>query len=854
MAGAFSIFGSLFLSDRASATLKKVDKGIARLQSNSQRFGEGVRGVSQGVFAIGAAATAASIPINKSIGIAGGFEFQMAKVKSITKGTAAELASMEGAVKFVGLTTSKSALQAASALELISQAGFDAKDSISLLPKVVTLSEAGSLDLASATSILTSSTRALAGSFEGTLNITERAAQLTDLMAFSQANSNTTILKLGKTFELVAPAIAGLNIPIEQVTAGISALSNRGLGATRSGTSLAAMYDRLLKPTKSMAKELLSLGLLDGKGSRITKIKDLPINDLPQLLRTLSTGINKIVNPNVKAGFIARMFGTRGRRAFSSLVAEGADEIERFANEAKGAVGFAKEVAIQRLDNFIGQWIILKSAVESFAIEVGNTFIKGDKGLVPILKAVTNRVREFAAAFSFANGNLDAFGENKSLTDKQLELIAFAGGFQKGVEDGIDALKRFGKQVEEFFGIFRGEGEDANRSLGELVGKFLTFSIVLGPAFLGIAAMGLALGGLSNAVRGVLQIFIALGGGKVLAGLISIGKVIWANNVGTRVLAFSWGLVKKSILLASRAMLAFLASPVMLPVISLLAIATMLILIARNWDRAKEAGRSFIDEITRVATDFASNALGMIGSALKFVFIDVLWEGVKLAGSTLLNGLKLIGNLLTGDMEGVKQNLMDIWSDFGGFFDKLFSDSLPNLAKNFGKSLINFVLAPAKLIMSFIKNMLSFLADISNDAFPGMSKFLDERVKNFDKLVNEDTGANVVKLFENRNKGSEFQSRDLPFDLEKRVGLSALNQTALTQSGAVPSTPAVENQSVQQPPIYLTLQNVTTLDGEVISRSVAKRSVENSQRRGVTLPDDGKGLIINNGIFATGVP
>lgn len=68
-----------------------------------------------------------------------------------------------------------------------------------------------------------------------------------------------------------------------------------------------------------------------------------------------------------------------------------------------------------------------------------------------------------------------------------------------------------------------------------------------------------------------------------------------------------------------------------------------------------------------------------------------------------------------------------------------------------------------------------------------------------------------------------------------------------------PSAAAPANVNVNQPPINLTIENITKLDGKELNRSMTKQQIENSERAGMNATNPkNRQMLQNNGGLAAG--
>lgn len=142
----FSLMATIGIDD------SQFTRGISRAETSATNFGKKMGGIgkkialfSAPIFAMGTAAAKAG----------SNFESAMSNVAAIADTTAENIELLKAKAKEMGATTSKSATDAANALSYMALAGWDTEESISSLEPVLRLSEAGAMDLAKTSDLVT---------------------------------------------------------------------------------------------------------------------------------------------------------------------------------------------------------------------------------------------------------------------------------------------------------------------------------------------------------------------------------------------------------------------------------------------------------------------------------------------------------------------------------------------------------------------------------------------------------------------------------------------------------------------------------------------------------------------------
>ncbi|MGE4417777.1 MAG: phage tail tape measure protein [Marinobacterium sp.] len=311
----------------------------------------------------------------QSIGSAARFERQMNRVEAVTNATAEEMAVLEKAAEEAGSTTEYSAVQAAEGLEILARAGFNASQSVELLPSVLAVAAAEGVDLATA-----------AGLVSDTLAVMQmevgKGAKVTDILAKGSSLANTRMTDLGLAISYAGQYAKPANLDLEKLVAILDVLANNSLRGERGGTGLRAVLAQLSDPAS--------------KASQAIKRLNLPTDDFIGLIEGL-----KQKGPEATEAINA--FGIEAGPALRALISAGAEGITEFEQKLRDVDGAAKQMAKTATDDLPGGIKEAESAWDGLI----KTFGK------PLLKPLTELARDLAAKFREMNqdGNLKAWGD-----------------------------------------------------------------------------------------------------------------------------------------------------------------------------------------------------------------------------------------------------------------------------------------------------------------------------------------------------------------------------------------------------------------------------------------------------------
>lgn len=223
-------------SDELTKSLRRQRDSIEETKRAHARVRETVSNVSDRFKKTGAVMMATSGSIlgaSSKVGIE--FEASMSKVQAVMGATPAQLKQLEKSAREAGAKTTKSASEAANALEYMALAGWGVKEAQEALMPVLKLSEAGAMDLGLTSDLVTDSMSALG------LEISKIGQsglnKYLDQVAKTSNSSNTSIQQLMEGLIIVGGTAKNLNVPMEELNAIMGVMANRGLKGLNENSS-----------------------------------------------------------------------------------------------------------------------------------------------------------------------------------------------------------------------------------------------------------------------------------------------------------------------------------------------------------------------------------------------------------------------------------------------------------------------------------------------------------------------------------------------------------------------------------------------------------------------------------------
>lgn len=336
------------------------------------------------------------------------FERQMNRVEAATGATAEEMRILTEAAEEAGSTTEFTATQAGEGLEILARAGFNARQSVELLPSVLAVATSEGVGLSEAAGLISDTVSVMQ------LEIS-KGARATDVLARGSNLANTRMTDLGNAISYTGAFAREADLDLEQLVAILDVLARNSLRGERAGTGLRAILAQLQDPASKASKAVAELGI--------------PTDNFIQLIEGL-----RQAGPEATKAINA--FGIEAGPALRALIAEGAEGIGEFEDKLRSADGAAKQMADTTSDDLIGSARGFTSAWDAVRKTLSNPTLEPLAGLLDL---VAGKFREMKEA-----GNLRVWGE---ITATAINRVA--GGLQIIYNTATFATKAIGTFVAQ---------------------------------------------------------------------------------------------------------------------------------------------------------------------------------------------------------------------------------------------------------------------------------------------------------------------------------------------------------------------------------------------------------------------
>ena len=382
-----------------------------------QNFSELADAAAKLAAAAGAALTAAAGYV---VNVGQKFEASMSKVQALSGATGEDFERLSAAAKEMGASTSKTASQAADALGYMALAGWKTEQMLGGLEPILRASEAGGMDLARCSDLVTDSMSAMGIAVQD-------LGHYLDVVAKAQSSSNTSMEQLLEAYVNVGGSLRNLNVDIEESATLLGTLANRGKKGAEAGTALSSIIVNLIGANKSAKTAMDELGISawDSNGNFI---------GLTETLELLGDTLKNLDNDEIENNFVAKIGGKTQLDTLQALLSgvnEEYDDLFKVLNDCAGA---SEEAAKTMQQNLTGSMTMFGSALEGVGIEIYESFKE------PLTQAVNEGTDMLSGLVSRVSDG-DLSGTVEKIAQSFGKLVLSVEDF--AINDGLPALLNF---------------------------------------------------------------------------------------------------------------------------------------------------------------------------------------------------------------------------------------------------------------------------------------------------------------------------------------------------------------------------------------------------------------------------
>ena len=320
---------------KGDKSLKKLDKTVGDNFRNVGNY-RGALGKLSGAFASLGIAMGGAMIIKNVFGVIKDFDQAQANLASVLGVSRDQMKGLTEQSKELGATTRFTASQVSELQLEFAKLGFEQEQIEKMTGSVLDLAGATGAELGESASIVGATMRGFG------LDASE-TQRVTDVMAKSFSSSSLDMSKFSTAMASVAPVAKLSGKSIEETTALIGTLTDRGIDASTAGTGLRNMF---LKSKKA--------GL------------------------TFDEALEKINTSTDKSATAMELFGVRGA-TLGVVLAENGKDVENLTGKLKDAEGATAEMAEMQKNTLAGSLDLLQSAWEGMILSMDEAGGVGEK-------------------------------------------------------------------------------------------------------------------------------------------------------------------------------------------------------------------------------------------------------------------------------------------------------------------------------------------------------------------------------------------------------------------------------------------------------------------------------------------
>lgn len=382
----------------------------------------------KGLTAYTAGVTGAAAAVGKfSVDAGATFEQSLSELQAISQADTDTMKEFSKAAQQMGRTTSKTASESAQALKYMALAGWDTEEMLVGLQPMIKASEAGGMDLATASDLITDSLAAYGKSAQD-------MEQYLDILTAAQSSSNSSLQQMLEAYVEVGGTFKNLNVPMEESAGVLGILADRGIKGSEAGNKLSSALVNLVGANKNAAGAMADLGVSawDENGEFI---------GLSNTVSLLGDKLSQLTDEEM-VKFEAKIGGKMQIDTLQALIAGTSDEYGELIERLENSKGALNETAETMLNNFNGAVTLMKSALEGLGISIFETF---KSPLTDSVKQLTEWVGDMAYV-------IEQGGSVVGITKK------ISAEFRESLRKGINDARKVIPDITEIFNQFILEG------------------------------------------------------------------------------------------------------------------------------------------------------------------------------------------------------------------------------------------------------------------------------------------------------------------------------------------------------------------------------------------------------------
>lgn len=434
---------------KMSKQLKESGENIEKMGDKLQNAGTHMNNVGNKLIALSAPMVAFS---GYAVKAGVDFEKSMSKTGALANASASEIELLSNAAKEMGESIAgASATEIADSFGYLALAGYNVNEMLSAIEPNVKASIAWGADMATNADGVTDSLSALGLRAEDT-------ARYLDVLTQAQNSSNTSGQELLEAYKVAGGMFRDWNTPLEESTALLGILANRGIKGAEAGTSLNSILINLMGTTSTTGAAMKALGVqtYDAQGN---------FRGVETVLKEVGKSMGNM-NQQQEDMLSSMLGGKTQIDTLKALLAGLGDEYDTLKSTISDSGGALEKMYKTMSSTTAGQIETFKSKLESLGLQLADHLLPHinnllDKGMALIdwfasLDDETQKTIVSTALFATATGGalkviggftsniggvVKAFG---SLKKSLGESVVATDGATKGVGSLVAGINKLG--------------------------------------------------------------------------------------------------------------------------------------------------------------------------------------------------------------------------------------------------------------------------------------------------------------------------------------------------------------------------------------------------------------------------
>lgn len=380
--------------------LEDVRKGLTTIDKEAKKTTKTLTKVGEDIAKIGVRLTKAiTLPI---VGLSAavlkfGSDFDQAMTSSMSiMGDLSDAMKRDLAqtARDVSKQTVFSAKQLAEAYEFLASAGYDAAQSMKILPVVAKFAQAGNFDLARATTLAADSQKALGLASKDTAENIANLTRISDVLIKVNTLANGSAEQFAEALtNKAAAALRLVNKSVEEGVAVLAAYADQGTKGAAAGESLNIVMRDLQKTSinNKAVFEQFRISVYDTSGN---------MRNMADIIADLEKALSGMSDEQKRAALMTLGFQDRSVSAIMTLVGM-SDAIRNYETQLRQASGFTEDVANKRMESFNNKLKALRNILVDAALglwEVAKPVINDT--LIPAFEKGVKKISEFVKWFA----------------------------------------------------------------------------------------------------------------------------------------------------------------------------------------------------------------------------------------------------------------------------------------------------------------------------------------------------------------------------------------------------------------------------------------------------------------------